>query len=97
MPRLHVRLEGLVQGVGFRWFVRERARRLGLVGWVRNLADGSVEVVAEGDSGQLDLLKEALQAGPDGARVDAVHAVHGAPDEPLAEPFGIIRRAGNAP
>ena len=72
MSDLHVRITGMVQGVGFRWFVRERARRLGLKGWVRNLPDGSVEVVASGDPGQLDLLKGELQRGPRGAAVDSV-------------------------
>jgi len=44
--RMTAFVKGRVQGVGFRWFVRERARRLGLDGRVRNLADGSVEVLA---------------------------------------------------
>ena len=48
--QLHVVVRGRVQGVGFRWFVREAARALGLAGWVRNRPDGSVEVAAEGDA-----------------------------------------------
>lgn len=91
MSRLHVRVSGVVQGVGFRWFVRERARRLGLAGWVRNLPDGSVEVVAEGDRGQLELLMGELRKGPQGARVDAVTGLADAPVEPVTDPFNIIR------
>jgi acylphosphatase len=91
MSDLHVRVTGVVQGVGFRWFVREKARRLGLSGWVRNLADGSVEVVASGEQGQVDLLLGELQKGPPGAAVDQIGNETRAPDHPLVSPFGIIK------
>lgn len=91
MSDLHVRINGIVQGVGFRWFVRERARRLGLSGWVRNLPDGSVEVAAAGDEKQLELLRAELQRGPRGAAVEQLQEVNGPLPEPLSEPFGIIR------
>ncbi len=91
MSDLHVRVTGVVQGVGYRWFVRERARRLGLAGWVRNLPDGSVEVVACGDHGQLDLLRGELQRGPDGAMVDELEPIAEAPDRPHKNPFEIVR------
>jgi acylphosphatase len=91
MSELHVRITGMVQGVGFRWFVRERARRLGLTGWVRNLPDGSVEVAAAGDEKQLELLRAELQRGPRGAAVEQLQGVKGPLVEPLSEPFGIIR------
>ncbi len=91
MSRLHVRVTGTVQGVGFRWFVRERARRLGLDGWVRNLPDGSVEVAASGEEGQLELLRMELLKGPAGARVDALEPMPDGPMEPLQAPFGILR------
>ena len=91
MSQLHVRVTGLVQGVGFRWFVRERARRLGLAGWVRNLPDGSVEVAAEGDPGQLELLHGELMKGPRGASVDGVEPVSTPVAEPLEAPFNIQR------
>ena len=91
MSDLHVRITGVVQGVGFRWFVREKARRLGLSGWVRNLADGSVEVVASGDQGQIDLLVGELKKGPPGAVVDQIEAETRATEHPLVSPFGIIR------
>jgi len=53
----HVRISGRVQGVGFRWFVREEARRLGLSGWVTNLPDGEVEVRAGGEGSSLERLR----------------------------------------
>jgi acylphosphatase len=87
----HVRVTGVVQGVGYRWFVREKARRLGLAGWVRNLADGSVEVLASGEQGQIDLLMGELQKGPPGAVVDQIHHESGASEHPPASPFGIIK------
>lgn len=91
MSDLHVRVTGLVQGVGFRWFVREKARRLGLAGWVRNLPDGSVEVAATGDPGQIDLLIGELKKGPPGAVVDQIQPQSVPPEHPLASPFGIIK------
>ncbi|HEX9703619.1 MAG TPA: acylphosphatase [Gemmatimonadales bacterium] len=65
-------VHGVVQGVGFRWFVRRQGHRLGLVGWARNLPDGSVEIVADGTGAALQALHEALRQGPNGARVDRV-------------------------
>ena len=91
MSDLHVRVRGVVQGVGFRWFVRERARRLGLSGWVRNLPDGSVEVVASGEQGQIDLLIGELRKGPEGAVVDKIEHENRPAEHPLASPFGIIK------
>ena len=88
---LHVRVTGVVQGVGFRWFVRERARRLGLAGWVRNLADGSVEVAASGEAGQLELLRGELRKGPPGASVTDIIDVPDAPAAAFADPFTILR------
>jgi acylphosphatase len=65
-------VRGRVQGVGFRWFVEREARMLGINGWVRNNADGSVEVLAMGTREQVSALRARLQAGPRAARVDAV-------------------------
>jgi len=62
--RLSARVRGIVQGVGFRYFTRESAARLGLTGWVRNVADGSVELVAEGPRADLERLIELITAGP---------------------------------
>lgn len=72
MERLHVIVSGYVQGVGFRhWAVRE-ARFLGLTGWVRNLADGTVEVTAEGDRASLTAFLGELRRGPSYADVESV-------------------------
>jgi acylphosphatase len=74
MKQLHAMVRGRVQMVGFRYFVLEEARRLGLTGWVRNRDDGAtVEVVAEGDEDALQQLERSINAGPSGARVDAVN------------------------
>ena len=68
--RLVVR--GRVQGVGFRWFVEREAHILGIVGWVRNNADSSVEILALGTRDQLAGLRSRLRAGPRASRVDEV-------------------------
>ncbi len=62
-------VSGQVQGVGFRWFVRQAARELGLAGRVRNLPDGGVEVEAAGPPEALAALCERLREGPPGSRV----------------------------
>ena len=91
MPTLHVRIRGRVQGVGFRWFVREEARRLGLAGWVTNLASGEVEVAAGGEGSSLARLRRALEVGPTGAGVTEVSDVAEDPPSPLPYPFTIHR------
>jgi acylphosphatase len=63
------RVEGRVQGVGFRWWTAREAGKAGIRGSVRNRSDGSVEVLAWGAPGVLDRLAERLHRGPDGARV----------------------------
>jgi acylphosphatase len=65
-------ISGRVQGVGFRWFTIERASVEGITGWVRNLPDGEVEVVAEGDAEAMERFERALRQGPGRARVDDV-------------------------
>ena len=72
MKRLHAYIYGLVQGVGFRYFVLWKARQYGLTGFVRNLSDGSVEVVAEGDEDALKMLLDDLKHGPPAASVTDV-------------------------
>lgn len=72
MARLHVTARGVVHGVGFRFFVERNARALGLAGWVRNLTDGAVEVLAEGPRPALQRLLDLCRRGPQGAIVEAV-------------------------
>ena len=88
--RLHVLVRGRVQGVGFRWFVRETARELGLAGWVRNRPDGVVEVAAEGSAATLERLREQLRNGPPGAVVTSVDDIEAA-DQLHDHPFAIVR------
>lgn len=73
IERLDVRIMGRVQGVGFRHFTSQQARRLGVDGWVRNERDGSVRVVAEARRDVLEDFLGRLQEGPGGARVENAH------------------------
>ncbi|MEP6999527.1 MAG: acylphosphatase [bacterium] len=91
MLLLHLRISGRVQGVGFRWFAREEARRLGLSGWVTNLPNGDVEVAAGGEASSLDRLRRALHVGPTGAAVSSVEVIGGELPTPLPYPFTIHR------
>jgi acylphosphatase len=72
--RLEAQVYGQVQGVGYRYFARQVARRLNLQGYVRNRADRSVEVVAEGEKRALDQLLTQLKQGPSAAIVERVDA-----------------------
>ena len=71
--RVHVIVRGRVQGVYFRASTRDRARQLSLAGWVRNCPDGSVELIAEGQEGQLEQLVTWCHNGPPGAAVAEVN------------------------
>ncbi len=72
---LTVYVNGRVQGVGFRQFVRRHAATLGLRGWVRNLPDGRVEVVALGRRDAVDALRHFLRQGPPHAQVTGVEEI----------------------
>jgi acylphosphatase len=65
-------VSGMVQGVGFRWYVARHARSLGLVGFARNLPDGRVEVVVSGPEESLPALEQLLRTGPANAQVEQV-------------------------
>jgi acylphosphatase len=83
--RVHVEIHGYVQGVGFRYFARETANELGLIGWVRNRSDGAVEVVAEGEEGRLARFVGLLKQGPFRADVEST-------DVTWSEPTGEFDR-----
>jgi acylphosphatase len=66
---IHIVVEGLVQGVGYRWFAARRAEALGLAGYVRNQYDGTVEVEAQGDRSMLESFLADLKTGPRSSQV----------------------------
>jgi acylphosphatase len=68
--RVAVRVSGMVQGVGFRYFTQSTARNLDLTGWVKNLPDGTVAAVFEGPRTDVETAVEALRQGPAGSRVE---------------------------
>lgn len=72
IDRLTARVHGYVQGVGYRFFVQRQAGALGLRGYTRNLGNGDVEVVAEGERARLEQLLHALRRGPTAADVESV-------------------------
>lgn len=80
-------ISGTVQGVGYRFFAEREARALGLRGYVKNLADGRVEVYAIGGAGPLDRLKRRLAAGPRSASVDRVEEA----DQPVENRYADFR------
>jgi len=82
-------ISGIVQGVGYRYFALRAAARHGIVGYVRNLHDGRVEVVAEGEPDAIEAFKQELQRGPAAARVTHVA-------EEVLEPTGRYRHFGVA-
>lgn len=79
ITRCHLWVRGRVQGVGFRVFAAQQAGRWGLTGWVLNLPDGRVEIVAEGARDALEQFVNAVRRGPAGARVEDIRAEWEAP------------------
>jgi acylphosphatase len=86
---VRLRIEGLVQGVGFRAFVEREARARGLHGWVRNRRDGGVEAVLSGPVERVDAMIDQCRKGPPSARVDLVKVLD--EPEPLARAFVVCR------
>jgi len=70
LSRVHVFVSGRVQGVAYRYFVERRAAEIPVTGWVRNLRDGRVEIMAEGKKADLESFLEFLRQGPRMANVD---------------------------
>jgi len=87
MARARFLVHGLVQGVGYRWFVRRAAGRLGLSGIARNLPDGDVEVLAEGTDESLQELERELRRGPSASRVERVEKRELPHEIPLPKSF----------
>jgi acylphosphatase len=77
MIRCHVKVFGRVQGVAFRWHTSRQAVELGVTGWVRNLSDGSVEGVFEGEESAVNALAEWCRKGPPAAKVERCEARQG--------------------
>ena len=87
MKAVHVIVTGQVQGVGFRVFTERRASQLNVVGFVRNLPEGHVEVLAQGDGADVESFCEWLRKGPSFARVEDV-SVKDVPVDPKLRDFG---------
>lgn len=84
------RVFGRVQGVGFRFFATNLAHRHGLTGWVRNVPDGSVEILVQGQDQAIGEFETKLLKGPPGSQIDSFQKTRQSPDPRLAA-FEIIR------
>jgi acylphosphatase len=87
MTRRRVVIHGRVQGVFFRGSTVERARQVGVSGWVRNRRDGTVEAVFEGSEAQVEEMVRYCHEGPSWARVERVEKIEEAPED--LEGFGV--------
>ena len=91
MGLVHLEFTGVVQGVGFRWFVRQHARALRVAGWVKNESSGAVRVAARADDAVLAEFVEAIRQGPPGSRVDQVRNLPADTAGDLPDQFAVIR------
>ena len=91
MPTWSIKVIGKVQGVWFRASTRQKALELGLCGWVRNEADGSVHIEVQGSTEQLEAFKDWCGEGPVHARVDEVKVLE-IEDKVLGSGFEIVRK-----
>lgn len=91
MTTVRLEVTGRVQGVGFRWFVREIARRADVSGWVKNLPNGSVEIAASGPDTAIAELVAAARRGPPGSHVQGVAELSTVGLGELPRPFAVVR------
>lgn len=89
MATIHLEIAGRVQGVGFRWFARQYARRLGISGWAVNTPAGTVEIVAKGEPEALRQLEAAAAQGPSGAIVKSVTELEAIAEDEIPEGFDV--------
>jgi acylphosphatase len=90
MERVHLIVRGIVQGVGFRYHTQQAAAQYGVTGYVRNLPNGTVEIVAEGDSASIGQLIDWAKWGPPSAHVESVDITHYPPTDEFDD--FVIRR-----
>jgi acylphosphatase len=83
MKRHHLYIKGYVQGVGFRWYVQRDAEETKVYGWVKNLNDGRVEVIAEGEESDLVSFLQKIQSGYLGRNISEINKS----DEPYTGKF----------
>lgn len=87
----HLKITGRVQGVGFRYFTTKKAEALNLNGWVKNMPDGSVEVVLSGDEELIEEMLQHLREGPRSARVDKIDDISTTGKSEMYEGFNVRR------
>lgn len=87
----HLIISGRVQGVGFRYFTKKNAESLSVNGWVKNLANGDVETLIQGEEDQVVRMINYLKSGPVSAKVEEVREVDGASSSKNYDDFSIIR------
>ena len=87
---VRITVQGRVQGVGYRWFALENAKRLGVTGWATNDTDGSVVVEARGPAEEIDAFVAALREGPPHARVTEIRTAPRSATEPMPDHFIIL-------
>lgn len=92
MQHIHMMVDGIVQGVGFRYFTMQKAYRYQIKGWVRNNWDGTVEIDAEGDEANMNAFLDAIKAGNGIASIQSVD-VRILPDAKGYESFDVIYRS----
>ncbi|HOK57199.1 MAG TPA: acylphosphatase [bacterium] len=75
MKRYHLYVKGIVQGVGFRWYAQRIGNSIGVSGWVKNLPDGSVEIVVEGEKEKIEIFIEEMKNGYLGKNITEIEKI----------------------